>query len=70
MAGTKIGGLKAAIKNKENHGELFYQIIGSKGGKKTGIIKGFAAMTPEKRKELGARGGSITGDRYKTRTRV
>ena len=70
MAGTKEGGRQAAKTNKAKYGDSFYEMIGAKGGKKTGIIKGFAAMTPEKRKELGAKGGSVTGDRYKTRTRV
>ena len=68
MAGTYKGGKQAAKTNKENHGEDFYKIIGAKGGRKTGVIKGFAAMSPEKRRELGRQGGSVTGDRYKTRS--
>jgi general stress protein YciG len=35
MAGTRIGGLKAAEKNKLNYGEDFYREIGSRGGKKS-----------------------------------
>jgi len=40
--------------------------IASKGGKKTGIIKGFAAMTEEKRREAGRLGGSISRRGKKT----
>jgi general stress protein YciG len=32
MSGTKIGGLKAAQKNKEIYGSDFYSIIGAVGG--------------------------------------
>lgn len=32
MAGTKIGGLKAAKTNKKKYGKGFYAIIGAKGG--------------------------------------
>jgi general stress protein YciG len=35
MAGSKIGGLKAAIKNKEKYGFDFYRRIGALGGKKS-----------------------------------
>lgn len=41
MAGNKIGGQKAAIKNKENHGEDFYVRIGAIGGR-NGNTGGFA----------------------------
>lgn len=30
MAGTKLGGLKAAVTNKERHGNDFYEQIGYK----------------------------------------
>ena len=33
MAGTKIGGMKAAITNKEKQGKDFYKRIGAKGGR-------------------------------------
>jgi len=33
MAGTKEGGIKASITNKEKYGEDFYGKIGAKGGK-------------------------------------
>lgn len=42
MSGTKIGGAKAAKTNTERHGEDFYKIIGSKGGKNATKPKGFA----------------------------
>jgi hypothetical protein len=45
MAGTKIGGQRAAKSNKERHGDDFYEKIGSKGGK-NGHTGGFAAKTP------------------------
>lgn len=32
MAGTKLGGQKAANTNKQKYGEDFYTTIGSKGG--------------------------------------
>lgn len=32
MAGTKAGGMKAAVTNKERYGEGFYARIGRKGG--------------------------------------
>lgn len=42
MPGTKAGGIKAAKKNKELHGNDFYRIIGSKGGR-NGHSGGFAS---------------------------
>jgi hypothetical protein len=36
MAGNKIGGVKAAKKNKELYGEDFYRNIGKIGGKRSG----------------------------------
>lgn len=59
MAGTVEGGKRAAEKNLASDPE-FYNKIGSMGGKKgaaDGVIKGFAAMTPEKRREAGRKGG-------------
>jgi len=61
MPGTVEGGLKAVETNKQRHGADFYKRIGSKGGKSpTTKPKGFAAMTPEKRAEAGARGGRVS----------
>ena len=42
MAGNKEGGAKAAIKNKELHGDDFYARIGAIGGK-IGRTGGFAS---------------------------
>ncbi len=42
MAGTKLGGLKAAATNKRVRGEGFYARIGAIGGK-NGTTGGFAA---------------------------
>ncbi len=55
MAGTKVGGQKAALTNKQRHGSDFYAKIGSKGGKK-GTTGGFAA-NPELAKIAGRKGG-------------
>ena len=55
MSGTKIGGLKAAITNKEKHGKDFYKLIGSKGGQ-NGHTGGFFAD-----RELARRAGRIGG---------
>ena len=60
MAGTKIGGQKAAKKNKEKYGGDFYRMIGSKGGQQiTSKPKGFAANL-ELAKIAGAKGGKIS----------
>lgn len=59
MSGTKVGGLKASVTNKEKHGEDFYQRIGRKGGKKCGIKKGFA-LNPMLASIAGRKGGSIS----------
>lgn len=58
MPGTRIGGQKAAKKNIELYGPDFYRRIGSKGGQaKNGKPKGFAAMSIEKVKAAGKKGG-------------
>jgi uncharacterized protein len=56
MSGTKKGGFKAAETNKKRHGKDFYKKIGAKGGKKTGVKKGFAA-NPALAAEAGKKGG-------------
>ena len=58
MAGTKIGGQKAAKTNKEKYGENFYAKIGRRGGQ-NGHTGGFAA-NPELAREAGAKGGRIS----------
>lgn len=42
MAGSKIGGKKAAATNKAKYGSEFYATIGAKGGRK-GKTGGFAS---------------------------
>lgn len=58
MPGTKAGGAKAAITNKERHGSDFYKKIGSKGGK-NGNTGGFAANR-ELARIAGRKGGQIS----------
>ena len=58
MSGTKVGGQKAAQKNKELYGSDFYKKIGAKGGKKS-TTGGFAA-NPELAREAGRKGGKIS----------
>ena len=55
MAGTKIGGVKAAQVNKEKYGENFYHTIGAKGGS-VKVPKGFAVNL-----DLASRAGAIGG---------
>lgn len=67
MAGTKIGGKRAAITNKKKYGEDFYRDIGAKGGKrgKTGgfasNLKGADGLTGRERARLaGTKAGQIS----------
>jgi hypothetical protein len=67
MAGRVEGGLKAAKTNRARHGADFYMRIGALGGKKGkvhGVIKGFAAMKPEKQRAASVKGG-LASRRYK-----
>jgi len=57
MAGTKLGGQKAAMKNLAKDPD-FYKRIGAKGGR-NGNTGGFAA-NPELAREAGAKGGRIS----------
>jgi hypothetical protein len=57
MAGTKIGGQKAAAKNLARDA-FFYAKIGAKGGR-NGKTGGFAA-NPELARIAGAKGGRIS----------
>ena len=63
MAGTKAGGLKAAMKNKAKDPD-FYAKIGRKGGQ-NGRTGGFAA-NPELARIAGAKGGRISRRRKAT----
>lgn len=58
MAGTKVGGQKAATTNKRKYGYDFYSEIGRKGGR-NGHTGGFAA-NPQLAKEAGRKGGKIS----------
>lgn len=58
MAGTKAGGKKAALTNKERRGQDYYSKIGSKGGK-NGHTGGFFG-NKELASKAGAKGGSIS----------
>lgn len=58
MSGTKIGGQKAAKKNRERYGDDFYRMIGSKGGQ-NGHTGGFAA-NPALARIAGAKGGRVS----------
>ncbi len=67
MAGTKVGGVKAAQTNKAKYGSDFYASIGAKGGQK-GKTGGFASdkkgndgLTGRERARLaGSKGGRIS----------
>lgn len=58
MAGTKAGGIAAAVTNKIRHGADFYAKIGAKGGK-LGRTGGFYANR-ELARIAGAKGGTIS----------
>ena len=58
MAGTKLGGQKAAATNKAKYGSNFYAKIGAKGGM-AGNTGGFAA-NPDLARIAGAKGGSVS----------
>lgn len=63
MAGTKIGGMRAAETNKRKYGEDFYSRIGQKGGR-NGHTGGFATVDEFGRHTLaivaGRKGGLIS----------
>ena len=59
IAGTRIGGLKTREANLKKDPD-FYKKLGRKGGKKTGVMKGFAANP-----ELASRVGTIGGKKSK-----
>ena len=55
MAGTKWGGIKAGLTNRERYGKDYYSRIGAKGGR-NGHTGGFAS-NPELAREAGRKGG-------------
>lgn len=57
MAGTKIGGQKAAATNKAKYGKEFYSNIGRKGGSKSHPETRPFALDPELAKRCGRNGG-------------
>lgn len=58
MAGTRLGGTKAARTNKSRHGREFYALIGRKGGK---ISRGGGFAANRKLASLaGRKGGKIS----------
>lgn len=67
MAGTKLGGRKAAQTNKTKYGSDFYAAIGAKGGKR-GKTGGFGSDKPgadgltgrERARLAGSKGGRIS----------
>lgn len=58
MAQTKEGAKKAVFSIRQKHGDDFYKVIGSKGGK-VGGAKGFA-LDIERARRAGAKGGTIS----------
>lgn len=69
MTGTRKGGLKTTAKIKQERGSDYYKKLGAKGGKASSgpdyraggpKASGFAAMTPEQRREFGRIGGAIS----------
>lgn len=62
MAGTVVGGRKAAATNKQRHGDDFYANIGSKGGKNstTGGFYYSKINGLTKHIEAGRKGGKIS----------
>lgn len=66
MAGTKLGGQRAAATNKRKYGDDFYARIGGKGGR-NGKTGGFFANR-ELARIAGAKGGRISRRTKKTVT--
>lgn len=64
MSGTRIGGLKAAAKNRAKDPQ-FYQKIGAKGGKVSGPRGGFSDRAFAR--QAGIKGGLVRG--YKRRAK-
>lgn len=60
ISGTKSGGAKAAATNKKRYGDDFYKKNGQKGGKVSGIAKGFALN-----KDLARKAGKLGGTNSK-----
>lgn len=68
MPGNRIGGKKAAAKNRELYGADFYARIGAKGGR-NGHTGGFAANR-ELARAAGRKGGMISRRRKADATAI
>jgi general stress protein YciG len=64
MAGTRLGGQKAAATNKQRYGMNFYETIGRAGGKMS--RNGGFAKNRELAKIAGRKGGQASRRRPKT----
>lgn len=62
MAGTKLGGIRAAATNKKKYGKEFYALIGRKGGQ-NGHTGGFASEGPGKDGLTGPERAKIAGQK-------
>lgn len=62
MAGTKLGGARAAKANKRKYGKDYYQRIGRLGGKDSnkGGFYHMMVNNPEKHKQVSRLGGEIS----------
>lgn len=58
MAGSVLGGKKAAATNKSKYGKNYYAVIGAEGGRK-GTTGGFYANR-ELAREAGRKGGRVS----------
>jgi general stress protein YciG len=63
MAGTRLGGHKAAQTNKQRYGLNFYETIGRMGGRKS--RGGGFAKNPELARVAGQKGGRASRRRAK-----
>ena len=68
MAGTKAGGQKAALTNKQRYGMNFYETIGAAGGKKS--TGGGFAKNRELAKIAGQKGGRASRRRASIETQA
>lgn len=62
MAGTKLGGHKAALTNRKRHGSNFYERIGAEGGRKS--RGGGFAKNPALARTAGRKGGLRRRDNF------